>query len=244
MCCATPGPCTTPPPTGSNILKPNQEYTVTIDPTGFSPEKIDAIKRSFENWNVLNGPNGTNSGVKFVGFTFSTQLPSPTCNYCFHVRGENDLRDEYGNKADGKTSWQSSSTTYPYITTAVMTLDLNIPLTRQSAVGCPTGQTWSYNALEPTVEHEIAHPMGLADCYPQCTGSSLMGANDPKVQAPTPCDIQAIKNIYAPPSGGGGGGGEPSAGGGAACTDHWGIWGVYNNEGDLIGYEWEYEGCF
>ena len=72
-----------------------------------------------------------------------------------------------------------------------------------------------------------------------------MGASDPKVQSPTPCDIQAVKSKYAPPSGGGGGGdGGGGGGGGAPCMDHWGVWGVYNDEGDLIGFEWEYEGCF
>ena len=64
----TPGACTMPPIEGS-ILKPNQAYTVTIDPTGFSAEKINAIKQAFETWNSLSGPTQTNTGVKFVGFT-------------------------------------------------------------------------------------------------------------------------------------------------------------------------------
>jgi hypothetical protein len=70
-----------------------------------------------------------------------------------------------------------------------------------------------------------------------------MGASDPKVQAPTPCDIQAVKSKYAPPSGGGGGDGG-GGGGDAPCSEHWGPWGIYNDEGDLIGFYWEYEGCF
>lgn len=242
----TPGPCTTPStndPAG-NLLKPGQQYTVTIDPTGFSPEKIAAIKQGFETWNNLNAAtatSGTNNGVNFVGFTESTTPPDTFCNYCIHVRGENDVRDTFGNPAAAKISWQSASTTFPYITTAVMSIGFNIPVTVQSAVGCPTGQTWSYNVLQPTVEHEVGHPQGLKDCYPSCTGSSIMGASDPKVQGPTPCDIQAVKSKYAPPSGGGG---DDGGGGGGTCIDHWGVWGVYNDEGDLIGFEWQYEGCF
>lgn len=144
-----------------------------------------------------------------------------------------------GIKLMGKRAGNRRPPPNPYITTAVMTLDLDLPLTLQSAVGCPTGQTWSYNALEPTIMHEISHPLGLKDCYPQCTGSSIMGANDPRVQSPTPCDIQAVKNRYTPPSGSGGGDGGPTY-----CSYRWGVWGVYNREGDLIGYEWEYIGCF
>src|SRR5687767_3670517 len=241
----TPGACTTPQtfdPAG-NMLKPNQEYTVTIDPTGFTPEKLAAIKQGFETWNSLSGSTGTNSGVRFVGFTESTTVPSPLCNYCFHVRGGNDVRDIWGNPAAATTGWQAASTTYPYITTALMTVNFNVPISQQVAVGCPTGQTWSYNVLQPTIEHEVGHPLGLMDCYPSCTGSSIMGASDPKVQAPTPCDIQAVKNRYAPPSGGGGGGGGDGGGGGTTCRDEWGIWGVYNREGDLIGFEWVYYGC-
>jgi hypothetical protein len=246
----TPGACTTPQtndPVG-NLLKPNQQYTVTIDPTGFTPEKIAAIKRGFETWNDLNAPtatSGTNNGVTFGGFTETTTPPDSLCNYCIHVRGANDVHDLFGNPAAATTAWQAAGTTYPYITTAMITIAFNVPVTAQSAVGCPTGQTWSYNILQPMVEHEIGHPQGLKDCYPSCTGSSIMGASDPKVQAPTPCDIQAVKSKYAPPSGGGGGGGDTGGGGNdTPCTDHWGVWGVYNDEGDLIGYEWEYEGCF
>jgi hypothetical protein len=244
--CAPPtaGPCTTPSPMpGSAILKPNQEYTVTIDPTGFTPEKIDAIKRGFEKWNAINGPDGLNTGVKFVGFTFSTQVP--TCDYCFHVRGVNDLRTDSGLKVDGKTTIQAGASTYPYITTSIMSLDLSIPVTRTSVAGCPTGQSWSYDDLEPTVEHEIGHPLGLADCYPACTGSSIMGTNDPRVQSPTPCDTEAVKTRYFPHTGGGGGGSGGGGGGDSVpCEDHWGVWGVYDREGSLIGFEWEYEGCF
>ena len=245
----TPGPCTTPltnDPAG-NLLKPNQQYTVTIDPTGFTPEKIAAIRNGFETWNSLNAPtatNGTNNGVSFVGFTESTTPPDTFCNYCIHVRGANDVRDNFGNPAAASIGWQAASTTYPYITTATMTIGFNVPVTGQSAVGCPTGQTWSYNILEPTVEHEVGHPQGLKDCYPSCTGSSIMGASDPKIQAPTPCDIKAIKSKYSPPAGGGTGGDGGTGSGDTPCINHWGVWGVYNDEGDLIGYEWEYEGCF
>ena len=164
----TPGQCTTPQtndPAG-NLLKPNQQYTVTIDPTGFTPEKITAIRQGFEVWNTLNATtttNGTNNGVKFVGFTESTALPDTLCNYCIHVRGDNDVRDTFGNPAAAKIDWQSAGTTYPYITTAVMRINFNVAVAAQSALGCPTGQTWSYNILQPTVEHEVGHPQGLKD---------------------------------------------------------------------------------
>ena len=238
----TPGTCTT-PQTNENKLKPNQQYVVTIDPTGFSPEKISAIKQAFETWNSLSGPTHTNSGVKFVGFTETTTAPpNGTCDYCFHVRGVNGNRDSLGNTIPAMISVGTNGNTYPYIGHALMTIDLSVPLTE--TVGCPNGQSWSYNVLKPTVMHEIGHPLGLKDCYPGCTGSSIMGATTAKIQSPTNCDIQALKNKYAPPpSGGGGGGGEGDDGGGM-CRDQWGIWGVYNKEGDLIGYEWEYYGCF
>jgi hypothetical protein len=176
----TPGACTTPQtndPAGGNLLKPNQQYTVTIDPTGFTPEKIAAIRAGFQVWNNLNATtttNGTNNGVSFGGFTETTTPPDTFCNYCIHVRGANDVRDTFGNPAAASIGWQSASTTYPYITTATMTIDFNVPVSAQSAVGCPTGQTWSYNILQPTVEHEIGHPQGLKDCYPGCTGSSII----------------------------------------------------------------------
>jgi hypothetical protein len=67
----------------------------------------------------------------------------------------------------------------------------------------------------------------------------------PQPPSPTNCDINKAKSLQTPPpSGGGGGGGEPVGGGGTPCTDHWGAWGIYNNEGDLLGFYWEYEGCF
>jgi hypothetical protein len=48
--------------------------------------------------------------------------------------------------------------------------------------------------------HEIGHPMNLGDCYPECTGSSIMGSADPRVQTVTTCDIQAVKEKYATPT--------------------------------------------
>jgi hypothetical protein len=90
----TPGECTKPPRIeGASTLKPNQDYTVTINPTGFTQEKLDAIKRGFEQWNAVRGSNGTNTGIRFVGFTSSTERPPADCNYCFHVEGATDLHD-------------------------------------------------------------------------------------------------------------------------------------------------------
>jgi hypothetical protein len=238
----TPGQCTTPPKLdGPLLLKPNQDYTVIINPTGFDQDRIDAIRRGFEQWNPINGESGTGTGIRFVGFASSTVPPPGNCNYCIYVEGATDLHDSQGRKAEAVTGSQAASNTYPYISLVRMKIDFNTPLIRRSAVGCPTGQTWSYNVLEPTVAHEVGHPQGLNDCYPACTGSSIMGANDPKIQKPTPCDVQAVKSVYAS---GGGGSGSGGGEGGGMCGNHWGFWPVYNEEGDLIGYEVEYSGCF
>ena len=105
-----------------------------------------------------------------------------------------------GIKADAKTSWGTNSASYPYIGTAYITIDFNVPVTQKSYVGCPTGQFWEYNHLEPTVVHEIGHPMGLNDCYPACTGASIMGGNDPRVQNLTSCDIAVAKQVYPTPT--------------------------------------------
>jgi hypothetical protein len=68
----------------------------------------------------------------------------------------------------------------------------------------------------------------------------------PQPPKPTDCDINKAKSLQPPPApsgGGGGGGGDIGGGGTAPCVDQWGAWGIYNNEGDLIGFYWEYEGC-
>lgn len=69
----------------------------------------------------------------------------------------------------------------------------------------------------------------------------------PQPPGPTTCDINKAKSLQPPPAptGGGGGGGDGGGGDGTApCVDHWSPWGIYNNEGDLLGFYWEYQGCF
>lgn len=129
----TPGDCMEPPPTNAPRLKPNQAYTVTIDPTGFSSEKVSAIIRGFEQWNARSGTNGTNTGTTFVGFIQTTEAPSDTCLYCFHVRGDYNVQVD-GKPADAKTGWDGVQGSPNTIGIARMVIDFKVPIVYTSYV--------------------------------------------------------------------------------------------------------------
>jgi hypothetical protein len=72
-----------------------------------------------------------------------------------------------------------------------------------SELECNYVPSWDPDGLGLTAQmaHEIGHTFRLADCYPACTGSSVMGGAS-TIYGPTPCDNAAAKdygNYSAPP---------------------------------------------
>jgi len=155
--------------------------TVVFAPGEFTGDEFNAIKDGFLTWQNTNGPDGNGSAVTFSFTTGPNPNGQPNTHY---IRRGAQSSDNQGG-AFTNISFLGSPTTSGNITTSAVTIfDTN-----QHNLG----------ALKGMAAHEEGHPFGLGDCYPQCTGSSVMGAGG-LPGGPTDCDNQAVQQRSGFPS--------------------------------------------
>ena len=154
---------------------------VVFAPGEFTYDEMNAIKRGFLTWQNTNGPAGNGSAVTF-SFTIGSN-PNGQTNTHFIRRGTQPADNENG--AYTNISFLGSPSTSGNITTSAVTVfDTN----QHNLV-----------ALKGMAAHEEGHPFGLGDCYPQCTGTSVMGAGG-LPDGPTDCDNQRVQQNSGFPS--------------------------------------------
>jgi len=155
--------------------------TVVFAAGEFSVDEMDAIAQGIQTWERTNGPSGNGSGVTFEFTTGSS--PNGQMNTHYIHRGTQSPGYEggaYTNIAFSGTPSSSGNIT----TSAVTVVD--------------TSQHNS-DALKGILAHEEGHPFGLGDCYPQCNGTSVMGAGG-LTNGPTDCDNQRVQQNGGFPS--------------------------------------------
>jgi hypothetical protein len=166
---------------------PNSTVRVVIDPEGFTYNEIQAIEDGINTW--------TSTGIHFT-FELSDP-PYPSGRGIHYVKRGTPST---GAPADTLVV-QTDDSISPggYTTNALTTIDPSVKLTR-------TGQ-WNYQMVEVpemkiTMAHETGHTFNLSDCYPDCTGHSIMGGDYPGIEGPTPCDLAVAQENtgYPPPS--------------------------------------------
>jgi hypothetical protein len=172
-------------------LKQGAQVTVYFYQGDFDAIERAAMRRALENWQASNGPTGHNSGVTFVGFTetpfpvthfqCSGPPPCPTVdNPAQHIR-----KDTVAPPAQATTNVHGDGTY------------ANLLITRiSSATDYVTPYDPTAQYLTGVMAHEGGHGFNLADCYPGCNGTSVMGqaVNCPGpncIEGPQPCDDAA-----------------------------------------------------
>jgi hypothetical protein len=180
----------TPPRQNSSGWRSGANVTVVFDQNStFSSAEIAAIQRAFQNWNASNGSGGNNSRVTFVGF-MTGPMPDKTVATNVHFIQKHPMT--YTTRpADTGLASNANSGSY----TAVADTRF-----REGANYTPSSDPQGLG-LTAQMAHEIGHTFRLNDCYPACTGSSVMGGPS-TINGPTPCDNAAVKeygNYSTPP---------------------------------------------
>jgi hypothetical protein len=144
---------------------------VIIDATAFTAAEIEAIKKGVEAWQV--------------GITWTFELGGNSAPPSATTRDTIYVTRAILSENSGLTTTLHYPDTEPYASSAYVKIDDDITLP----------------ALQSVISHEVGHPLNLADCYPGCNGSSIMGANSTVINGPTPCDHKAVSeyNGYPPP---------------------------------------------
>jgi hypothetical protein len=217
-------PCTEPPPLNPtktfHSWPRGQTVNVWINHKGFNPEEINAIKDGFKAWSDLSGAEGINSGVTFVGFANTSQPPGDTDKNIFYVyRGRpNDPTNVAATTFQGEFSNRENRWV---ITRASMVIQDFVTTSRSEY--CPEHKATCSRPkyLESTVKHEIGHTFNLNDCYPECTGKSIMGGFSYQAVDITPCDQRAaVRHAgYSNQRGGSNGGEKPGTPDKPQCED-------------------------
>lgn len=176
-------PCSTPPMlarTNGAHWPHGQNVTVLINENDFSAQENVAIRDAFINWQNSNGSNGNNSGVTF---TFVSVTSPPT--------GADQLNTHYVHRPEpGSQLTGGASSSIGSVTT---TSGEHLTTNASTAIGSNESIPDNITSI---MAHEIGHPFGLDDCYPQCNGTSVMGVGaygcpTNCIQGPTPCDNNA-----------------------------------------------------
>lgn len=176
--------CTTPTQQNSSGWRAGSSVTVVFEENStFSPEEIAAIRRAFENWNASNGASGNNSGVTFVGFTTGPRPDDSVATNVYVI--QRHPMTYTGAPADTGVTQNNNSGAFTSVADTRFREGVNYVPSWD-----PDG--WGLTA---NMAHEIGHTFRLQNCYPECTGSSVMGGPS-TIYGPTPCDNAAV-NQYS-----------------------------------------------